>query len=84
MGTHNLPRGKASPDYSTCNKGVVAQPTAHVLLYLKAAPVVVAAELHSVLGHEVWKGSFEADKYAQSEIGVLEIKAPRGKDQPFK
>lgn len=36
-----------------------------VLLRLKAAPAMGAAEVHAVLGHEVWKVSLEAGEYAQ-------------------
>lgn len=56
---------------------------ADALLHLKAAPAVGAAELHTVLGHEVWKGSLETGEYSQSEVCLLGITAPEGRDQPF-
>lgn len=89
MGTLSLPRGKPSQAQMTwklqersCGRACYLH--AHVWLHLKAVPVMGAAELHAVLGHEVWKVSPEAGEYAQCEICVLEIKALEGKGQPFK
>ena len=64
--------------------GTACRLHADALLHLKAALVVGAAELHTVLGQEVWKGLLEAGEYAQSEIHVLKIKTPEEKSQPFK
>lgn len=72
-----------TPKLQETSCGTACRLHADVLPHLKAGPVVAAAELHSVLGHEVWKGSLEAGEHAQSEICGLEIKASEGKGQPF-
>lgn len=48
-----------TPKLQETSCGTACRLHADVLPHLKAGPVVAAAE-HTVLGHEVWKGSLKA------------------------